>query len=785
MEPVVRPKTPPMFTFQHTILKTGFVIALLLLLNTARASASSTDRMAVFELTLNEVRHGDIMIVLRGNDVLASVESLKAAGLEDVRGHVEKIHGKTFVSLASVTPRLNFSSDEEALELRVRAAPEMFAKTVINLGNKAPDNIERVTDTSGFLNYSWTLKNFQESSGFLEGGVSVAGALLTSTVSASPQTGFVRGLSNLIYDYRPKLVRVTLGDSFVTTGDLGAGLFIGGLSISKNFSIDPYYVRQPSLGFSGSALTPSTLDVYVNGARVQSTAIDPGPFQIQNLPVNVGTGNVSYVLRDAFGQQHAVNSSYSIVGNQLAKGVSEYNYAIGFSRHDLGRESFDYRRLVGIGTHRVGISDKLTMGVRLEARTDLVSGGITFQNVYRYGHASFSGAASAGEGHTGLAGAVRLGIRTQKFMAMGMVQGSSDRYSTASLEPTQDRSQLEARVSASIAPVMRFTLSTDAALIVPRDAAARYRLSASMNIMITRRFTMLINASHFHSLDPVTMNEASAMLTYVFDGGIVGSAGGRMVGSNPEGFVQVNKPMARAIDTGFQASAVVGEHPQGDLFVDSQGAQGRFRATLSGDERGPRTSFQASGAIVAVKGAGFFLTRPVQNGFAVVKVPGIKGVHGFLENQDIGTTDEDGNLVIPSLLSYYGSRIRVSDADLPLDHQIEQTERTIAPSLRGGALAVFTTRRMRAYRGQVRITEDDSRLIPSYGEMEVFKGNEVEVSPLGKEGEFEFSNLTPGTYRAKITYAKGTCEFDFHATESNRVIIELGTIECPVELKGD
>ena len=34
-----------------------------------------------------------------------------------------------------------------------------------------------------------------------------------------------------------------------------------------------------------SATGPSTLDVYVNGALVRSEAIDPGTFELKNLPV--------------------------------------------------------------------------------------------------------------------------------------------------------------------------------------------------------------------------------------------------------------------------------------------------------------------------------------------------------------------------------------------------------------------------------------------------------------------------------------------------------------------
>ena len=64
-------------------------------------------------------------------------------------------------------------------------------------------------------------------------------------------------------------------------------------------------------------------------------------------------------------------------------------------------------------------------------------------------------------------------------------------------------------------------------------------------------------------------------------------------------------------------------------------------------------------------------------------VPGVGGVHGTLSNQVVGTTNKNGNLLIPNMLPYYGNRVGIEDKDIPFEYNINATEMTIAPPYRG------------------------------------------------------------------------------------------------------
>src|SRR6202158_6036968 len=119
-----------------------------------------------------------------------------------------------------------------------------------------------------------------------------------------------RGPRNLTLDSPQDLRRIVVGDSFAGSSGLGGSLILGGVSVTREYALDPYFVRQPLPRLSAAILSPSVLDVYVNGALVRQEAIAPGRFEVRNLPVTNGAGQVSYVVRDSFGRTQEYSSSY-------------------------------------------------------------------------------------------------------------------------------------------------------------------------------------------------------------------------------------------------------------------------------------------------------------------------------------------------------------------------------------------------------------------------------------------------------------------------------------------
>ena len=83
-------------------------------------------------------------------------------------------------------------------------------------------------------------------------------------------------MSNITYDRREDLKRIVFGDFFASSGELGSTLNMGGISFSKNYKIDPYFIKYPEIGFSGLASLPSELEVYRDGVLIRKERILTG-----------------------------------------------------------------------------------------------------------------------------------------------------------------------------------------------------------------------------------------------------------------------------------------------------------------------------------------------------------------------------------------------------------------------------------------------------------------------------------------------------------------------------
>src|SRR2546422_1897551 len=160
---------------------------------------------------------------------------------------------------------------------------------------------------------------------------------------------------------------------------------------------------------------------------------------------------------------------------------------------------------------------------------------------------------------------------------------------------------------------------------------------------------------------------------------------------------------------------------------------------------------------------------------ALIQVPGLEGVRGFLNNQEIGRTNGSGNLLVPSLQPYYGNRLRIGDADIPIDYQIGAVEQVVATTVRGGALVPFDVQRVTSVKGMVRVDLNGHPTVPAFGELRL---DSRLKSPLGADGQFWFEDLGVGTHLAEVEFREGTCRFELVVPKDPGTSLNLGTVSC-------
>src|SRR5260221_3492724 len=208
------------------------------------------------------------------------------------------------------------------------------------------------------------------------------------------------------------------------------------------------------------------------------------------------------------------------------------------------------------------------------------------------------------------------------------------------------------------------------------------------------------------------------------------------------------------------------QEPIGRSQVSSEGVNGQDVKTLS-----------ASGGIVAIGGT-IPPTRAVGQRFARVRGPGVPGVGGFSSSQPVGRTNGRGDLLVPDILPYYANRLSIADTDVPLDYAVEETERSIAPPYRGGALVLFPVERVRMVAGSIVMEFEGRTIVPAYGRLTLSVGNNPTDFPIGSLGEFYLQNVAPGHHTAVVSYGTASCEVTIDVPATETASIPLGTLRC-------
>jgi outer membrane usher protein len=795
--------------------------------------ATAEERPAFLHLKVNEVDVDDVFVVLRGGDVLVKISDLGKPGLHINGGVREKRAGDEMVWLRSLAPGVRFTSDERNLTLTVRADPSLFDGTTIDLRGKRPEGILYDASPGFFANYLVRGSELQDGqggmhlSGLVEAGLSARGHLLYGSGQRNTLDGsYQRLLTNATFDFRDRLASVVLGD-FTATGDvLGGGLILGGLSVARNYSLDPYFVFLPTQRLSGTALTPSIVEVYVNGQLVRREDLPPGQFSMQNVPVTTGSGSTRVVVRDAFGATQSITSPYYMALGTLARGLHDFSYNLGFVRKDFGFESWSYGRPALLAKHRYGVTNWLTVGARVEGHRHLASGGPSVTVRLPVGELGAVGAMSyqqetmrratlcwycttpsfSTRGFLGTAGLLSYSYMGRPIYLQAGVRYQSRDYASLVLSPS---GVLPANAIPAGVPSptdrQRLDITTAVARNISRVASLSFQYQATewweqgwvhrLTLMGNRTINRWMYAyvtlgNTYQARQPAAVDTFVGLSFAPADRVTAGLSradhwGGQSDhGGSTQAMVQQSLPVGPGL--GYRVVATQGENDVNQANAQYQGAYGRIEADYqhkgyATDARGHLT-LSATGGIVFVGGRAF-LTRTNQDSYALVRVPGVKGVHATVSNQVVGVTDAKGDLLIPNLLHYYGNRIGIDDKDIPLDHDIGATERIIAPPFRGGMVVSFPVRRVQSVSGTALVREGGVSIVPSYGQIVVKLGGKDIISPLDEAGNFYLENVGAGRHPAQVQFATGACDFTLDVPEGATALVSVGTVTCAVGKK--
>lgn len=544
------------------------------------------------------------------------------------------------------------------------------------------------------------------------------------------QSSFTRLDTSLEIDEPDALEHWVLGDTISSNLTWSRAVRMAGLQFGRDFSLHPGLSVLPTPEFLGQAAVPSTVDVFVNAARVYSGQVDTGPFDLRNIPVVTGANEAVVVVRNLLGQDVTTTIPLYVSADQLAQGLSDFSLEAGALREAYSLSSFAYGPPTATGTFRYGLTNRLTLESHAElspAVQDLGGGGTAAIGSFAAATLGVSASRSQqGEGaFASLGGQAQFG----KLGLFATVARSFGPYAdVASLDgPPVARGRLQVGGSLNFG---RWG-SLNASWIAQRGgsgdadiATASYSRSFAHGWQIGA--TASFDASHGDWLGEVSLRVPFGANDAVTSWADLG-------GGEDQGDVSYTHRVDP--DGGFGYSVTASDP---DQRVQAEATWVGPDATLDGElaEEGGRVSgrFIASGGIVAMGGS-LYATRQSAGAFALVET-GEPDVGVLLENRPIGHTDAQGQLLVGGLAPDSFNQISLVLNDLPFDAEIDRSSVDVAPRKNSGVVVDLKPKQLRPV--LVVLQARDGQPIPAGAPLTTDDGRELVV---GRGGEVFFNDL--------------------------------------------
>ncbi|MGJ7583495.1 fimbria/pilus outer membrane usher protein, partial [Variovorax sp. RHLX14] len=256
------------------------------------------------ELSLNGNPQGLVHFGLRGQELWASATTLRQLGFILPADVSDPVRLKSL-------PGVQVSYDTARQSLSINASDDVLRlpRTVVNTSTVVSP---KASASPGLLlNYdlygtqgrgnSSSLNALAEVRAF--SGTSVFSSTMMSRASRVDNEDWqhesVRLDTTWSQSFPDDMLTLRVGDTTTASLPWSRSTRIGGIQLSRNFSLQPYRTTTPLPAFLGAAALPSQVELYINGLRQYTGQVPAGPFQLNTVPCLNVPRTPKVALRDA------------------------------------------------------------------------------------------------------------------------------------------------------------------------------------------------------------------------------------------------------------------------------------------------------------------------------------------------------------------------------------------------------------------------------------------------------------------------------------------------------
>lgn len=583
-------------------------------------------------------------------------------------------------------------------------------------------------------------------------------------------------------DLPEKMLTIRVGDDQSKPLSWSRSTRISGVSLSKNFALQPYQITTPLESFKGEVSLPSTVDLFINGLKQTTQQIIPGQFEIETIPIITGVGQAQVVVTDINGQQRVLNFSLYGTNQLLKEDLGDWSFNLGYTRLAYGERSFKYDKdLVTNTSYRYGLTQDLTVETHLELAPDLYLGGAGF--IQRLGNrAGLLNAAYSFSDYQGLTGAIyQLGYNW------------NSRYLTISYNTARQSGEYYdiAHLNGSAFPQRsdQFFLGTNnrlgqfgASYIYQEqdwDSTNEF-LTFNWSYSFPNNYYLNLSANHdlnesdtryYLSLNVPLEKRRTVNLSYQQD--------------QEQEKLSFNARQSISRDVGGWGWQVQADTAQDNRNIQTQLSRihnyGEWSLGLQEFKTDNSSSLIANGTLsgsLLMMNRSLFPMRRSFDSFALISTSNIPEVPVKLENRSVGKTNRNGELVVTSLNPYQNNKITIDALELPADYYIETTVKNAVPRFGSGVFIDFPVYQMQAI--QAVIKQKDGSVIEA--------GSNVWASPdlkssipepltvVAHDGMIYMEN--PKVTKFFVEQKDKMCSFEINGLDTQKGLIDLGDLLC-------
>ena len=734
-------------------------------------------------VTLNGNKLSELQpFIVRQGQVYASPDVLQAMGFKGLDTNQSLIALNDIVGLQQ-----DFQQEFQALSL-------VIPLDYLNLERRefiheSSDSIEVSKGTGLLLNYDLygyhSSDKYKSLSAFTEWRFFNPYGVLSSTssyqVNRSPfqnrwKHEAVRLDTQWETSWPSKGISLRLGDTLTASLPWSRSTRIGGVQLSRNFSLQPYSSTAPLPSFLGEAALPSNAELYIDGIKQYEQKVPSGPFEIQTMPHISGAGNATMVLTDTQGRQQRVNMPFYSTTMLLKQGLADWSVEAGYVRKNYGIHSNNYaKKEMFSSSLRYGLTNSITAELHAEGTRELLNYGVG-ANI-RLGQLGVISGSFSNSRLSEESSEIRGRMHTIGYQWQGKYF-----HVNANLNKADKNYRDIAFLYGSDYPKINQTISTGLNLGEWGSLGISYIklgfFEQEENRYINAYWSRTVGRSTHLSINyNKNLNNSGNSSVYIgvsFSLGDNYSASTSITrsGDQQRYVVDINKATRENMGWSWnlQGSYV---DSMNSLYanVNYRGRYGDYGFGGQWDNNHQAGYLSTSGSVVAMSG-GIFPGRRITDGFAVVSTNGIADVPVKLNNNMYGTTNRSGLLLVAPLNAYQHNKVDIDPMSLPANVSLDKIGADVSTQTKSGTKVLFKIEPIKA---AILVLQNEQGDPLRLGTQVLL--NRKYSTMVAYDGIVYLENLE-GTNYLEINNDQSSCSIEFEFKSEEATIPQLGPFVC-------